>query len=168
MVELPCGTVTLVFTDMESSTRLLASLGSRYEAVLADHLKLLRTAFSFHEGIEVDTRETPSSMPLPKPTTPSPRRLRPSGRLPPMTSGKASSSGSAWASTRRADRDRGGLRGTRRPPREGPGSRRDQSSPERGRRASSRIPWPWRLDRKGESDGLASELLSDGSRQRGR
>ena len=56
MAELPRGTVTLVFTDIEGSTRLLASLGSRYEAVLADHRKLLRAAFSSHAGIEVDTQ----------------------------------------------------------------------------------------------------------------
>jgi len=56
MVELPRGTVTLVFTDIEGSTRLLASLGSRYEDALADHRKLLRAAFSSHAGIEVDTQ----------------------------------------------------------------------------------------------------------------
>ena len=55
MSELPTGTVTLVFTDIEGSTRLLASLGSRYEEILANHRKLLRTAFSSHGGIEVDT-----------------------------------------------------------------------------------------------------------------
>ena len=56
MTELPLGNVTLVFTDIEGSTRLLASLGSPYEAVLADHRRLLRAAFSSHEGIEVDTQ----------------------------------------------------------------------------------------------------------------
>ncbi|MGI8519963.1 MAG: adenylate/guanylate cyclase domain-containing protein, partial [Actinomycetota bacterium] len=56
MTELPTGTVTLVFTDIEGSTRLLASLGSRYEAVFADHRRLLRAAFSSHQGIEVDTQ----------------------------------------------------------------------------------------------------------------
>jgi predicted ATPase/class 3 adenylate cyclase len=56
MAELPQGTVTLVFTDIEGSTRLLASLGSRYEAVLATHRRLLREALSSHGGIEVDTQ----------------------------------------------------------------------------------------------------------------
>jgi class 3 adenylate cyclase len=56
MAELPGGTVTLVFTDIEGSTRLLASLGSRYEAVLADHRRTPRAAFSSHAGIEVDTQ----------------------------------------------------------------------------------------------------------------
>ena len=56
MAELPQGTVTLVFTDIEGSTRLLTALGSRYEAVLADHRRLLRAAFSSHAGVEVDTQ----------------------------------------------------------------------------------------------------------------
>ena len=56
MSKLPGGTVTLVFTDIEDSTRLLAFLGSRYEAGLADHRKLLRDAFSSHHGVEVDTQ----------------------------------------------------------------------------------------------------------------
>ena len=56
MAELPRGTVTLVFTDIEGSTRLLESLGSRYEEVLAAHRRLVREAFSSHGGIEVDTQ----------------------------------------------------------------------------------------------------------------
>ncbi|HEX2235559.1 MAG TPA: adenylate/guanylate cyclase domain-containing protein, partial [Actinomycetota bacterium] len=56
MSELPKGTVTLVFTDIEGSTRLLASLGSRYEEVLASHRALLREAFRSHGGVEVDTQ----------------------------------------------------------------------------------------------------------------
>ncbi|MGI8519024.1 MAG: adenylate/guanylate cyclase domain-containing protein, partial [Actinomycetota bacterium] len=56
MAKLPQGTVTLVFTDIEGSTRLLTSLGSRYEAVLAEHRKLLRDAFQSHAGTEVDTQ----------------------------------------------------------------------------------------------------------------
>jgi len=56
MAELHRGTVTLVFTDIEGSTRLLTALGSRYEAALADHRGLLRAAFSSHGGTEVDTQ----------------------------------------------------------------------------------------------------------------
>ena len=56
MTDRPRGTVTFFFTDIEGSTRLLTSLGSRYEAVLADHHKLLRAAFSSHQGIDVDTQ----------------------------------------------------------------------------------------------------------------
>ena len=45
MTELPRGTVTLVFTDIEGSTRLLETLRESYGEVLADHRKLLRKAF---------------------------------------------------------------------------------------------------------------------------
>ena len=56
MAELPTGTVTLVFTDIEGSTRLLETLGESYGEVLAEHRSLLRQAFSTHGGIEVDTQ----------------------------------------------------------------------------------------------------------------
>src|ERR687886_1878324 len=57
MPALPSGTVTLLFTDIEGSTRLLQALGGeRYAAVLADHQRLLRVAFQQHGGREVDTQ----------------------------------------------------------------------------------------------------------------
>ncbi len=56
MPELPSGTVTLLFTDIEGSTRLLHELGERYAEVLAEHRRVLREAFSRHGGIEVDTQ----------------------------------------------------------------------------------------------------------------
>src|SRR5438132_2504226 len=56
MRELPSGTVTLLFTDIEGSTRLLHELGERYADVLAEHRRVLREAFSRHGGIEVDTQ----------------------------------------------------------------------------------------------------------------
>jgi predicted ATPase/class 3 adenylate cyclase len=52
----PSGTVTLVFTDIEGSTRLLDSLGSEgYRGALADHQRAVREAFGRHNGYEVDT-----------------------------------------------------------------------------------------------------------------
>lgn len=54
--ELPAGTVTFLFTDIEGSTRLLHALGDRYPAVLAAHRDLLRAAFERHGGVEVDTQ----------------------------------------------------------------------------------------------------------------
>jgi predicted ATPase len=54
--ELPSGTVTLLFTDIERSTRLLQELGERYAEVLAEHRRVLRDAFSRHGGVEVDTQ----------------------------------------------------------------------------------------------------------------
>jgi predicted ATPase/class 3 adenylate cyclase len=56
MAELPTGTVTLVFTDIEGSTSLLHELGERYADVLAAHRRVLRDAFSRHGGVEVDTQ----------------------------------------------------------------------------------------------------------------
>ena len=56
MPNLPSGTVTFLFTDIEQSTRLLDALGERYEQVLADHHRLLRSAFEAHDGYEVDTQ----------------------------------------------------------------------------------------------------------------
>ncbi len=100
MTELSQETVTLVFTDIEGSTRLLTSLGSRYEAVLAEHRRLLRAAFSSHAGIEVDTQGDAFFYAFAKPTTPSARRSTPSGRFLPMTSARESSFWFAWASTR--------------------------------------------------------------------
>ena len=56
MPELPHGTVTLLFTDVEGSTRLARLLGVRYDDSLAAHRSLLRQAFSAHGGVEVDTQ----------------------------------------------------------------------------------------------------------------
>src|SRR4029453_15596344 len=56
-IELPRGTVTVLFTDIEGSTRLIAELGEdRYVEALDEHRRLLRSAFSAHGGVEVDTQ----------------------------------------------------------------------------------------------------------------
>ena len=52
----PAGTVTLMFTDIEGSTRLLAALGERYAEALADHRRILRAAIAEHGGYEVNTQ----------------------------------------------------------------------------------------------------------------
>ncbi len=52
----PAGTVTLLFTDIEGSTRLLQQLGDRYAPVLAECRQLLRTSFAGWDGYEVDTQ----------------------------------------------------------------------------------------------------------------
>ena len=55
--ELPAGTVTFLFTDIEGSTRLLHALGpSPYAEALAEHRRVLRAAFETHDGVEVDTQ----------------------------------------------------------------------------------------------------------------
>jgi predicted ATPase/class 3 adenylate cyclase len=55
MADLPSGTVTFLFTDIEGSTRLLARLRERYPEVLAEHQRVLRAAFAEHDGREVHT-----------------------------------------------------------------------------------------------------------------
>jgi YVTN family beta-propeller protein len=54
--ELPRGTVTFLFTDIEGSTRLVKSLGDRYERVLTEHDACLREAFAAAGGREIDTQ----------------------------------------------------------------------------------------------------------------
>ena len=55
--DLPTGTVTFLFTDVEGSTKLLHELGDAgYAEVLGEHRRLLREAFSRHGGVEVDTQ----------------------------------------------------------------------------------------------------------------
>jgi predicted ATPase len=56
MRQLPAGTVTFLFTDIEGSTRLLHELGDSYAEALAEHRRLLREAFGRFSGIEVDTQ----------------------------------------------------------------------------------------------------------------
>src|SRR3954462_3331379 len=52
--EAPRGTVTLMFSDIEGSTRLLRRLGDGYADLLSRHRDLMREAFSAHRGFEVD------------------------------------------------------------------------------------------------------------------
>jgi predicted ATPase/class 3 adenylate cyclase len=56
MRELPTGTVTFLFTDIEGSTKLLHELGDAYVDALAEHRRVLRDAFTRHSGVEVDTQ----------------------------------------------------------------------------------------------------------------
>ena len=56
MRELPRGTVTFLFTDIEGSTRLLQELGDGYAEALAEHRRLLRDSFERNGGVEVDTQ----------------------------------------------------------------------------------------------------------------
>lgn len=54
--DLPSGTVTFLFTDVEGSTKLLHDLGDAYADVLGEHRRVLRDAFARHGGVEVDTQ----------------------------------------------------------------------------------------------------------------
>jgi predicted ATPase/class 3 adenylate cyclase len=55
--DLPSGTVTFLFTDVEGSTKLLYERGDTdYAKALAEHRRILREAFGAHGGVEVDTQ----------------------------------------------------------------------------------------------------------------
>jgi len=59
VTELPTGTVSLLFTDIEGSTQLQHRLGEQYHDVVAEHRRLLEQAFDEHSGVVVD-RQTES------------------------------------------------------------------------------------------------------------
>ncbi|MGD9093774.1 MAG: adenylate/guanylate cyclase domain-containing protein, partial [Anaerolineales bacterium] len=54
--ELPEGTVTFLFTDIEGSTKLLSQLGDRYATLLDEHHDLMRSVFNKWHGREIDTQ----------------------------------------------------------------------------------------------------------------
>lgn len=59
MTELPHGTVTLLFTDVQGSTELQRRLGERYHEIVEAHRRLLEETFKAHGGTIVD-RQTES------------------------------------------------------------------------------------------------------------
>jgi class 3 adenylate cyclase len=52
----PSGTVTLLFTDIEGSTRLLKQLRTDYGELLAEHHRLMCATLEEHAGREMDTQ----------------------------------------------------------------------------------------------------------------
>ena len=54
MRQLPTGTLTLLFTDIEGSTLLLQQLGNNYAEMLRECRRLLRESFQQWNGYEVD------------------------------------------------------------------------------------------------------------------
>jgi class 3 adenylate cyclase len=54
--QLPAGTVTFVFTDIEGSTQLVRDLGEAYGDVLDDHRRILREELGGAGGLEIDTQ----------------------------------------------------------------------------------------------------------------
>src|SRR2546426_8895544 len=59
--ELPSGTVSLLFTDIEGSTQLQHRLGEQYHDVVAEHRRLLEQAFAEHTVSSWTVRPSPSS-----------------------------------------------------------------------------------------------------------
>jgi predicted ATPase/class 3 adenylate cyclase len=56
LADLPTGTVTFLFTDVEGSTAHLLALGERYPHALAEHRRVLRRVVEGHDGVEVDVQ----------------------------------------------------------------------------------------------------------------
>jgi class 3 adenylate cyclase len=56
MTNLPAGTVTFVFSDIEGSTDLLKRLGEGYAELIADHRRIVRDIFRRHQGVEIDVQ----------------------------------------------------------------------------------------------------------------
>jgi class 3 adenylate cyclase/CheY-like chemotaxis protein len=56
MPELPTGTATFLFTDIEGSTPLAHRLAERWEEALIAHRSLVRSAIAEHAGSEIDSR----------------------------------------------------------------------------------------------------------------
>jgi predicted ATPase/class 3 adenylate cyclase len=55
--DLPAGTVTFLFTDVEGSTRLLDEIGDEgYDEALAEHRRIVRAVCAAQGGVEVDTQ----------------------------------------------------------------------------------------------------------------
>jgi predicted ATPase len=52
---LPSGTVTLLFTDLQGSTRLVERLGAGFADLLDEHFAILRSALAAHDGHEFGT-----------------------------------------------------------------------------------------------------------------
>ena len=90
--DLPTGTVTFLFTDVEGSTRLLDELGTeQYADALAEHRRAIREACRAEGGVEVDTQGDAFFFAFPT----APGRARSGGgddrkHLPPVPSGFAS------------------------------------------------------------------------------
>src|SRR6202011_2374304 len=54
--DLPTGTATFLFTDIQGSTQMVQALGlERWKGILDDHYRLLREQFDAHDGREGNT-----------------------------------------------------------------------------------------------------------------
>jgi class 3 adenylate cyclase len=106
---LSIGAVTLLFTDIEGSTRLLHVLGEEsYAEALAEHRRVLRAAFERYGGVEVDTQGDAFFFVFPDSSS----GLAAAGEARAALEGGPISvrmgihSGRRWTSRRRASRDR--------------------------------------------------------------
>lgn len=84
MRDLPTGTITLLFTDIEGSTQLLQQLGDGYSELLTSCRELLRSVFQGQLGFEVDTQGDAIFAVFPAPAMGSPPRWLLNAPSPPI------------------------------------------------------------------------------------
>jgi class 3 adenylate cyclase len=63
--QLPSGTVTFLFTDIEGSTQLVKQLRDLYAEMLSEHQRIIREACAAH-GREIDTQDDSFFMAFPR------------------------------------------------------------------------------------------------------
>jgi Adenylate and Guanylate cyclase catalytic domain len=95
VTELPSGTVTFLFTDLEGSTRLWQEHPDAMQPALARHDEIVRNAIAAHGGVTVKTTGTAR-------TPRSPRRPTPSTRPSRRSSGSAQNRGPSLSRSRSA------------------------------------------------------------------
>jgi len=81
--DLPVGTVTFVFTDIEGSTRLVLDLGEAFPPVLERHNDLVLGAVKENQGLMVKNEGDGFSLRFSRRSTPFTARLTSNGRLRP-------------------------------------------------------------------------------------
>ena len=100
MTPQPTGSVTLLFTDVDGSTRLLRRLGKeRYAAALDLHRRMLREAFGSHDGYEVNYEGDSFFVAFADPAAAVPRRRMPNRRSPPRNGPTTMGFKCGWGST---------------------------------------------------------------------
>jgi class 3 adenylate cyclase len=70
LAELPTGTVTFLFTDIEGSTAMWERDAKRMQRALARHDEILKGVVESHGGSSSRWSVTPSSLPSPQPQMP--------------------------------------------------------------------------------------------------
>ena len=110
MSQLPGGTVTFVFTDIEGSTKLLQELGDEaYGQVSSDHRRLVRETFGARGGTEIDTQGDAFFFSSRARATRSPRRRRAARAARPRVAGGTRGARADGPPHGRAAHGRGGL-----------------------------------------------------------
>ncbi|HLZ69856.1 MAG TPA: adenylate/guanylate cyclase domain-containing protein [Dehalococcoidia bacterium] len=101
MAELPTGTITFLFTDVEGSTRLWEQHPQTMRGVMARHDALLTEIFARHDGVVVRPRGEGDSLfaVFVRASAAVAAALAGQGRFRPRTGGRSGRCGCAWRCT---------------------------------------------------------------------